>query len=548
MEYDLFLKNGLVVDGTGEPGYKADVLVKDGKIAGVEKSISAADNITARQVIDCDGLTVCPGFIDMHSHMDFLLPMKDHPELMKCFLEQGVTTVIGGNCGFSPAPVIPQSKYRDILSQGCDFCTQGRLKIEWDSLDSYFDRLETNGISLNLAELTGHGTLRWSLFGTDYSYPGEAGMAAMKDAVKDAFDSGSCGYSLGLGYEPGMFVEPREIEEMASFVKEQGRILTVHLRAFSKIAPGYKINPFAEDHNLQAIREMIDVADRTGVKLQISHLIFVGRKSWASVDRALEIIDKARSRGIDVGFDSFPYFCGNTTVFIAYPGWFLKDIDKNFNSSLAKMRLKFEWSLLTRVMGFGLDDIQIMWCGHPELEKYDGMFLSDIAQGLGMPLKEAYMMITRMSKGRAICLLHKYSGDDENDQVYRKVLAHQQNLVQTDAIIAFQGAQNPAAYGTFPRVIQRYHKELGVLSLEEAIAKMTGRSANRFGIKDRGTVQSGNWADLTIFDYQEIRDNNTLKKTGQRPSGIKYVFVNGQEAVRDGIAVHGMRWGKVIRV
>ena len=548
MRYDLLIKNGTIVDGTGQPAFKGDVAVSQGRIAGLTADgDDSGRDWEAERVLRADGLTVAPGFIDIHSHSDFLLPHESHPVLLARLLEQGVTTVVAGNCGFSPAPLAPGSEYLDLVVQGFDFLSDESWDIRWDSMDSFLRTLEDRGVSLNLAQLAGHRTLRWSLWGRDYNYPGRAEMARMEMIVEESLEAGAFGLSFGLGYEPGMFVEMRELETLAECVKRGGGILTVHLKALSRISPAYKVNPLGRPHNLRALEEMIAMAEKTGVKLQISHLLFAGRKTWPTCDSVLEMIEQARSRGLDIAFDSFPYTCGNTTILIAYPAWFLADLEGNLDRPLAVLRLRLEWSLMKWLIGFALEDMQLLWGGHPEADKYNGKFFTEIGPDMGCSPEEAYIRVTKLSNGKAACLLHTYSGDRSDEEALQKVLAHPLNTFETDAIIAAQGMSNPAAYGTFPRIIQRYHKELGLLSLEEAVAGMTGKSARRVGISDRGTVEVGQSADLTLFDYEEIRDNTTLTRTEARPSGIRHVFLNGEEVVRGGEAVPGKKAGQVLR-
>ncbi|MBU2549994.1 MAG: amidohydrolase family protein [Proteobacteria bacterium] len=546
MDCDLLVENASIVDGTGRPAFRGGLAVRDGRILDVHQE-GRERGWTAGHTLDASGLTVAPGFIDVHSHAEFLLPLDQHPELLACMLEQGVTTIVGGNCGFSPAPLVAGSPHRDLLAQALEFISSQPLDMSWSDTGSFMDLLERRGLSLNLALLVGHGTMRWSLLGPDYAYPGPAGIAELERILDESFQEGAFGLSLGLGYEPGMFVDMRELEDLARAVRRRDGILTVHLKALSRLSPAYGIGLFGQPHNIRALKEMLGLADRTGVRLQISHLIFAGRRSWSTCDRALELIERAASKGVDVAFDAFPYPCGNTTIRIAFPAWFLKDFENNLARPAAVFRLRLEWELMKRLIGFGMDDMRLLWGGCPEMERYDGRLFSDIGRDMGRSAESAYLEVARASRGRATCLLYTYSADASDETALLKVLAHPLNLFETDAIISPKGAANPAAVGTFPRVIQRCHKELGLMSLEDAVARMTGASARRVGLADRGTVEPGRWADLTLFDYDQIRDNTTDEDTRRPPSGIRYVFVNGRLAVENGRAVPGLRAGRVLR-
>jgi len=548
MQCDLLIKNGTIVDGTGRASFKGDIAVKDGWIKAITSiENNPGDSWESTQVIDAENMTVCPGFIDIHSHCDFLLPLKEHPEMLACLLEQGITTIVGGNCGFSPAPLAENSKSMGLVQRDFEFNSGRSLDIGWTSMGSFFSFIEESGLSLNLAQLIGHGTLRKSLWGTDYSLPSQEKMRQMSQVIEESFFEGAYGISLGLGYEPGMYVAMKELEEIALLVKRHGRLLTVHIKSLSRGSFAYKSSFLLKPHNIRALAEMIELAERTGVKIQISHMIFGGRKTWSSCDRAMEMIDQARSRGIDIAFDVFPYHCANTTINVLLPPWFLKNLEKNFKSPLSRLLLSGLFAIGWKISGMSWEDVQLMLGSHPELEKCEGLFIPEIAQIMNCSCTEAYLRIAEMSRGNAACLFYLNNGEENNDEVLIKVMKHPLCTFETDVLITSRGKQNPAAFGAFPAIIQRYHKERQIFSLEEAIAKMTGKSAERIGIKDRGFLKVGCWADITIFDYNLIRDNTTVQNSSAKPSGIKYVFVNGFEVVREGTAIPGKKCGQILK-
>ncbi len=549
MNYDFLIKGGTVVDGSGEPAYKGSVAVKDEKIEAVLKSEadSKAVEENSREVVDAGGFTVCPGFIDMHSHADWILPLKEHPEILSPLVEQGITTVIGGNCGYSPAPLVPESLHNELVNLTSEFLAERPISFEWGTMGAFLDHLEGKGLALNLAMLAGHGALRFSMFGHNYDYPGKEGLSAMVNLMEKALEDGAYGISLGLGYAPGIFSEIRELEEFAALAQSFGRLLTVHLKAYTRLSGAYPLKLFGgEPHNLQALREALDMARRTGVKMQISHLLFVGTKTWPTAERGLQMIEEAAA-DLDIAFDSFPHTCGNTTVYIIYPTWFLNNIEHNFKNKAARRRLKLEVAFITRLLGFGLEDIQLLSGGHPEADRYNGMFFSEIARHMGSSVFDAYLKISELSSGKALCLMHKYNGAPGDEAVLHRVASHPLNLFETDAIIRKKGLQNPAAFGAFPRVIEHFHKNLGLLTLEETVHKMTAGSARRFGIEDRGEIKKGYFADLTLIDYNEVRDNTSPADLERRPSGIKRVYINGSEVVRNGKAVPRPLAGRVLR-
>lgn len=549
MQCDFLIKNGTILDGTGEPAFKGDVVIKDGRISAVViQGNNPEENWEAAQIIDAENLTVCPGFIDIHSHSDFLLPLHNHPEILACLLEQGITTILGGNCGYSPAPLGEgYLKHMYILKCAFDFLCGRPIDIQWQSMGSFLNYLEKGGLSLNLAQLTGHGTLCWSLWGANYSTTGRERMQQLDIIIEESFADGAFGLSLGLGYDPGMYATSKELEEIALLAKKHNRLLAVHIRSLGRVSANCKSNFLIKPHNIRALTEMIELAEKTGVRIQISHLMFGGKKSWPSCDKALMMIDRAKSRGVDIAFDIFPYHCGNTTVNFLLSAWFLKDPEKHFKSSLSRLRQSVEWAIGWKLLGMKLEDVQLMYGGHPELVEYEGLFISEIARMMKCSNSEAALKIAEVSGGGAVCLYYNCNGEENNDDVLIKVMKHPLCTFATDEMIVPGRKQNPSAFGAFPAVIQRFHKDRNIFSLEEAIAKMTGKSAERIGIKDRGFLKAGCWADITIFDYNLIKDNTTLQNTEARPSGIKYVFVNGHEVVREGTAMPGKKCGQVLK-
>ena len=203
--------------------------------------------------------------------------------------------------------------------------------------------------------------------------------------------------------------------------------------------------------------------------------------------------------------------------------------------------------IITSSLGCGLEDIQLLWGGHPDAERYNGLFFDEIARIMNCSILDAHLKISELSKGKALCLIHKLSGDEDDEKTYLKLLAHPLNLFETDAVIISRGIRNRAAFGSFPRIIEHYHKKLGAITLEEAIAKMTGRSAERLGLTDRGTLRKNNWADITIFDYDKIKDNTSRTRQEEKPTGVEFVYINGVEVVREGTALPGKLSGQILR-
>jgi N-acyl-D-aspartate/D-glutamate deacylase len=342
-------------------------------------------------------------------------------------------------------------------------------------------------------------------------------------------DEGAIGVSLGLQYAPGLFAPMDEIKRVAQLAKSKDKILTVHGRAYSILSAEYPINPFGPPHNLLALREMIGVARETGVRLQYSHLMFAGTKSHGTYQQCLAAIDAAIAGGIDVQTDSYPYHCGNSILGVIMPKWFREKLPDNYHNPEALKRLETELLALSTFVGLSYADIQITSAGHPDLKPYEGMFLSEIAAKRGTPPFETFVEFAEKSGQRDTrVLLHKYSNMDIIDAL----MGHPACLFMTDAVPGKEN-RNPAAYGTFPLFLQ-YARDRKRISLEQAVRKMTGATADRFRLKDRGCLKKGMAADVTVFDWLAIKDNTTLTGFDNAPTGIEAVFINGKQVLHDG--------------
>jgi N-acyl-D-amino-acid deacylase len=541
----ILLKNGLIVDGTGKKGFSGNLLIHDHKI----EKISSREIQAAGEVVDCAGQVIMPGIIDAHSHMDWYLPINGHDELKLPFTAQGVTTFVAGQCGYGVAGFRKNSPFMNRINAR----TKGLFHIDWDSMTQYFAHLRKNKMTHNLMVLAGHGTTRTSIRGFNAAPLNRDEMKEMLLLLEQAMDEGATGVSLGLQYEPGIFTTGEELREIAKLVKRKNKLLTVHLRAYSSLAPGYPMStpkilldyvlPFDgyEPHNLLAIDEMLNIAKETGVRLQISHLIFVGTRTFKTCEQALKRIDQAVQQGLDVKFDTYVYHCGQSIINVLLPAWFLAKVPEAFSDKKMLAKLKSEFGLIQRFLGFGIKDIQITYANHEDLNRYNGLFLEEIAKKRGMDWFDNTMEFAQKSKGVANVLNHRYS----NLPIIETLMRHPRSLFMTDALPDLQGVQNPAISGNFPRFFQ-LARENKIIPLEEAVYKMSGAAAERYGIKDRGFLREGLAADITVFDWKNIRDNNTLTETSKTPSGIEAVFINGNQVVSRGKVNASIKAGEVI--
>lgn len=545
MEFDLIIRNGTIVDGTGKPRFLGDVGIRDRRIAAVTQDEPLNGSLHSRQELDATGLVVAPGFIDVHSHGDWILPLPDHDEILAPLVLQGVTTLVTGQCGFSPAPVTEASIPRiDAFSE---MMRERAFPYRWCSMGEFLDSLDGDGLLLNAAFLVGHGSLRYTVMGNRTDAPTPEDMDALCQQARRTLREGAFGLSAGLAYAPGIFGRNQELLALLRVVAEEDAIFTVHGRAFTWVSPFYQPMIVGTAHNIRSVRELLDLARQSGVRLQLSHQIFVGRRTWRTHRTVLRDIDRAADNGMDVAFDAFPYTFGNTTINAVFPEWFLDGFLKNVNDLEALRRVKREMDLLRWTLGLDYDDITLLWACAPELAGLEGLDFGTIAQNLGMPGFEAYMHVARVSDGKARILLSTYSGDARNEAPLRAALTHPLCAFMTDTILTRRGKHNPASFGTFPRILGRYSRDLGLLPLEEAVRRMTSFSAERTGLEDVGRLAEGQRADLVLFDAGTVADNTTRERPDAAPSGIRVVLIGGQMVARDGQLVGNGRQGQVMR-
>jgi N-acyl-D-amino-acid deacylase len=531
----ILLKNGFIVDGTGTPGFIGDLMIQGESIREVSSLPIAFDGET----IDCTGKVIAPGFIDVHSHLDGTLAFKGCENLKNPFVAQGCTTVVAGNCGINAGNSRKSSPFNNKVVH-----ENYVLESSWEDLGGYFQHLEQIGISHNILDLVGNGAARFSLRGFNpRPLEGEEGRELLNRIEAD-LDQGAAGVSFGLQYAPDLFCTSDEIIDVARLVKKKNKILTAHGRAYSLFSGVYPRDDSGISHSLLSIREMIDVARKTGVRLQYSHLMFAGSKSHSAYRACLEEIEKARAEGIDVMTDTYPYHCGISVINVILPAWFQaelaagKKFDENTVAGVEKALLR-----MRDAIGFGFEDIQLGFADHPEFKEYNGKFISEIAALMGISPIRVVLRLSAQTNGRARILNHNYS----NMEVIEALIRHPACLFMTDSTVSVSGLQNPASFGSFPLLLQ-YARERKLIPLEEAVRKMTGASAERLQMKDRGFLNPGLAADITVFDWEQVRDNNTVTRTDQAPSGIEAVFINGIQ-VKSPEGVNGsVNAGKVIRI
>jgi len=472
---DIAIRNIRILDGTGAPAFDADIGIEGDRISAV------GEVGTATTEIDGKGACLSPGFIDTHSHDDGAF--FRHPG-MEFKLSQGVTTVVAGNCGFSAIPadpsVDPARASGGILAG---------LAGEFSDLDGYFDAVLKRNPAINNMMLVGHNTVRTLAMGYERRAPTAQELGSMRDAVDKAMAQGACGFSTGLIYRPGRWSETEEVIELARAAEPYDALYTTHMRNEGDLL-------------LEAVEETLRIGAESNVHVHISHHKSAGRQNWGKVRESLARVDSALAAGQRVTLDVYPYTAGSGRMIEYF------NLD-NVSRDLAEV-------------------IRIASC--PAFREYEGRMLVDIAAGENMDVTDMVKKVLTAPKGdRTICI--QFIIDEADVETN---LAHDDMMVGSDGIPDLNGMPHPRLFGTFPRVLGHYVRERGILSLPEAVRRMTSLSANTFGMNERGQVKTGYYADLVLFDPDTIIDTATYDEPKREAQGIHMVLVNGEVAFDHG--------------
>lgn len=514
---DILIKNGMVIDGTNSPAFKVDVGIAEGRIAVVAESVEQQ----AERTIEAQGLHLTPGFIDPHTHSDLTLLVEPRAESK---IHQGVTTEVIGNCGGSPAPLLGA-----IVEEARAGATSLGLDITWASMTDYLERLRHSGTALNVVPLVGHNTVRGAVLGFNDVQPTLEQQAEMERLVAEAMEQGARGLSTGLFYPPGFYARTDEVIGLARAATRYGGIYATHIRNET-------------NRLLEAVAEAIEIGRQAEIQVQISHIKLEGYRNWEGVDRLLSMIEDANSQGVRVGCDQYPYTAGVSWLAYILPYWAQAGGSKVVAERLCdpeiRARLRKDWEenrAEWEDRGGMRDwtDLLITNCGpRPDVQ---GKNITEIAADEGKdPLETAFDLIV-VSQGQVECVCFGQLEDN-----VRILMRHPLVVVGSDGEalapygVLAKSKPHPRYYGTFPRVLGRYVREENVLSLEEAVQKMTSVTADRFGLTDRGVIRESAWADLVLFNAQTVADKATYTDPHQYPVGIPYVIVNGVVVIDQG--------------
>ena len=507
-------KDALIYDGTGSAPFKGDILVENDRIAKVENNIKAEDGW---EIIDLNGLSVSPGFIDAHSHNDWFAIKNDPQKYFEPFIRQGITSFITGNCGLSAVGFESESHHLEKVGGGL-FSYTDTTGI-YPTVAEFFSAIDRN-TPCNIAVLAGHCTARASVAGYDNRPLTEEEREKMLGIMEKAIKEGACGLSLGLMYEPGIYAGVEELKAVARLCEKYDRPMTVHPRACSAVSMTYPL--LGRPHILRALDELVEIASGTRMKLHYSHAIFVGRRSFRCKDELLEILHALKDRGVDIGFDIYSELLGVSVITVVLPAWYQALSPAKKRHWLNKLKLNILIRATIVLLGFGWDDIQIAYIG-PGYEKYEGKTVAKIAEEMGKPCLDAYLDLCEMSNFKGRINMGPYS----TPEIVSELSKEDRCLYMTDAWVEDHGIQNPAIYDCFPKFLKFSLCGTGD-TMPETIRKMTGAVAKRFSIMDRGQIKPGYYADLTIFDERDLRDGQPDK---EQSFGIKKVYINGMKVL-----------------
>ena len=532
MLLDIILKNGFVVDGAGNPKFRADVGVMDGKIV----KIGGLRSSKADRIIDAKGLVVSPGFIDVHTHSDFELLANPRAESK---IRQGVTTEVVGNCGMSAAPL--RGEYASKTAKSIR--DKYGLTLDWSSFKEYFNRLEKQGVAVNIISLVGHGNIRECVMDLENRPPTKEEMKEMKALVAQAMEEGAFGLSTGLVYPPGRFADTIELIEFSKVVAKYGGIYASHIRG-------------ERETLIEATREAIEIGEKAGVPVEISHHpAKIG--AWGKSKETLKMIEAARARGVDVTCDLHTYSAGQTWLWALLPPWAQeggpKKIIETLSDPEARDRIKQDMveekfpgpgpcGLVKRGMW---NKLMLTYC--EKNKDLIGKNFAEIAKIRGVDPFDAVFDILIEEETAGMIVGFYYGVED-----IRRVLEHPASMIGSDgyALAPYgnlgKGKNHPRSYGTFPMVLARYVRERKVLTLEEAVRKMTSLPAQKLGLRDRGLLREGMWADIVMFDSNRVLDKATYDEPYQYPEGIENVLVDGQVVIEESVHT-GTLSGKVLR-
>ncbi len=568
--FDLIIRGGLIHDGTGAPPYLGDIGIKADRIAGLG---DLADQKTVR-IIQADGLAVAPGFIDIHSHHDWYLLEDDPMRRFAALIRQGVTTCVVGNCGWTAAPCLPETK--SLLLQ--QFQSLG-VKVDqfpWNTMAEYMAWLKGRGLPCNIAQLAGHGAIRIAVMGERNEACTADDLSCMRKLLEESMAAGCVGFSTGLMYYPGMYSRTEELIELAKVASAYGGRYATHLRGYCSTLD-------------RSMREAVTIAEEAKIPVQISHLHAVPIMGAFSgmiqglfglfeavnhliplpglpnpaLSKGMKVIQEAINRGIDIGLDIIPYTLGNTTVTALFPPWAnrggVASLLTRLRDPSAKARIKRDiltvlpkwphweegsWSD-PYIKAIGWRPIKVLAVRNEANKWAEGMSFVEIGRRWGISPFEALCRLTLEEDAR-ILFTFGFPARPWLEKMFHPAIRHSEMSIGADSVLSNYGVSPPSAFGCFPRVLGHYSRELGLFPMETAIYKMTGLSARRYNLAGRGAITKNAYADLVVFDPHTINEDFYEDGSPAPAKGIAHVFINGIQMLADGELNLGMLPGRIL--
>jgi len=523
------IRGARVIDGSNREPFRGDIAVDNGMITEVSPSIKGR----GKTVIEADGLVAAPGFIDIHSHTD--LTIFKHP-LAESKALQGVTTEVVGNCGIGAFPV--NDDRRAALT---DYLKMHEFHLpsdglSWNHLTQYADQLDRIGLGLNLAPLVAHGALRIAVLGAEDRIPSDQELEKMKALLADSLEQGAWGLSTGLIYPPGSFAKTEELVDLAKILARYEALYTSHIRGEGATL-------------IEALDEAIAIGKKSGVRVEVSHLKAMGKDNWGRGKEALSKLEKARQSGVDIAADQYPYEATSTSLTALVPSWAhaggISELLKRLASPETTERLQTE---ILREMNHrgGPSRIVIAEIGSAKNFELSGKNVSQIAELWNCAPEIAVMRLLLEEKAVVGAVYFSLSDEDVD-----AILSSDQVSVGSDGMGMkteedLGKSTHPRSYGTFARILGFYTRERGILSVAKAIYKMTGLTAGRMDLRNRGFIEPGFTADLVLFDPLTIQDRSTFDHPHQYATGVVHTWVNGCPTVQEG-RITGNTPGRVLR-
>lgn len=517
-------KGGLIYDGTGARPYTGDVLIEDNRIIEVGKDIEQK----ADKTVDISGCQICPGLIDAHSHNDFFYDRDDAEKFYKPFIEQGITTQITGNCSFSPFGIDPDTPYRDKIGGGlfdakapCSFAD--------------FKKRAAGNLFVNIVPLIGQGSVRAGMTGFDPApYTPEQIEEELRH-VREAMEGGAFGGSFGFMYEPDRYAREDEIIAFAKEVAKYDGIITIHPRACSIVSADYPLLT-RKSHLEMGLDEAVDIMHKSGCRLEYSHLIFTGQRSWKLLDKMLTTFYREKAAGNPIAFDNYAFHYGASVITVVFPEWYAQLTPEEAARPANRRKLELTILMYRKVLGIDWDDMVVAYISddHPE---YEGKTIPECAEEEGLSYLDMYLKLVDLS-GRAGSI---YLGKYYNEDIVRRLMNDELSVFMTDAWVEEKGLQNIAAFQTFPQFFVLARRD--GIPVQKVVRKMTGLTADRYQIPDRGYLRPGYKADITVIDLDHMKVNED--KPDFRPEGIVHVYVNGKAVLENGEYIGG-RAGEVV--